>query len=868
MSKRKIKFLILFSLIFIFLSFSFVLAQDRELEVKYPDIPGTIKPETVTALLPDYLKYIFNFTIIAIGFVILGLLIRSGITYLTSAGQPTKFKEAKDQIFSAFLGLIILLSSYLILTTINPQLAIFDLPFGGITIVRCATDADCDDKDKFPGCQPPGSCVCRLQDRACVSKIEAEETSIIYYEIPIGQMIKNGVWKTSEIALMTNVAGTGLLDEFEKFLNEEIVTGGRTSKNISDLNRYLKSLLEDCRCDLLDAVCKKPEEGGGPVGCTGDPCKNVRDEIEEVLDMNSKKISDLEKHKNDLREKLRGFLDEENKFFNEQDNLSECLQEGFILSQGDYLESVRYFAKQGIETKVVQGYVPSRGDPFTFYCTVGGTMYDIPVRPSDLPPLEEGGGELPEAAAEKFEPASCPGIIPIGEILDGVGGAAALSNENLTGLVESIDGLTAEIRNMADLTSEFNEKNCEVDCDPNPNPCFPGQGVCVPIPFSASMLCCNPTSLPTCLVCWPGVNTKSPGLSTIGVCKSTKPNDKPYYGYPGPIGKTEEDLMEMSITKTAERIKTWEDMIFDLVGGLKEGFTNTPYVLETPQQLPVDLVEGVKWVMNFCKNADFENPKWAMINCSLAVGNIGPDGQTIGGCHLYDFFCCTSDKQAAAAVGRPPSTGLTYYQPPEAGGLNYYYPSVVASDGTCNGDIIAKASSYAGIPYSQGYNKSTYPSWCRMWQIGHCYPAFSKSATGEYQFGPYVPNPPPNTQGNMCLDCSGFVSRVYRDLGILPPDPVGTWCFTVATIITNREYFYEIRKEDLTKGDLITTGCGGDDARHVVIYKETLPNGRFVVWHEGGCPGGSRVCEKDRGSNGNCQRHWRRKYECGTFSQP
>lgn len=868
---KKVKFLIFLSLIFLFFSFSLVLAQDRELEIDYPDITGAQTPEIVATGLPEYVKYIFNFSVVAIGFVVFGVLIYNGLIYLSSAGAPAKMSSAREGILAAFLGAIILLSSYLIFTTINPQLAFFEMPIWvDIITPRCNTDADCDDKDKFPFCQPPGSCVCRLQDGACVSKFEPEETSIIYYEIPIGQMIKNGIWKTSEIELMANADKMGLLDEFENFLNEEIIAGGRTSNSISDINRYLKSLLEDCRCDILDVICAKPEQGGGSVGCTGDPCKNVRDKIDEIIGINREKIDDLEDHKNKLLEKLKSFLDEENKFFNAQDKFSECLERGFMLSQGDYIQSVRYYEELGIKTEVIQSYVPSKGDPFTFYCTIGGTMYDIPVKLSDFPDIPISGDiELPIGAVAEFEPLNCPGFIPIGEILNGVGGAAVLSNENLTELVQSIDGLTVEIKNIADLASKFNEKNCKDDCEPDPNPCFPGQGVCVPIPFSASMFCCNPASLPTCLVCTPGVNTLSPGLQTLGICKARN-NDKPYYGYPGPIGRTEEEITEMSITKTVERIKIYEDIIFDFIRSLKERFASPPYVMEAPEVLPVDLVEGVKWVMSFCKNDDIENPMWMMLNCSLAVGNIGPDNQPIGGCHLYDFFCCTSDKLAAVSVSvkRLLSTGrLTYYQPPEAGGVGYYYPNVVPSDGTCNGDIISKASSYVGIPYSQGWNKSTYPWWCRIRQKGHCYPLFSKSTTGEYQFGPYVPNPPPSAENNMCLDCSGFISRVYRDLGILPPDPVGDWCYTVGKIIIDKKHFYEILRKDLLPGDLITTGCGGTDARHVVIYVSTNTDGSFHVWQEGG-RGGDSVWETDRSSNRSCERYWRRKYECGTFSQP
>ena len=118
------KFILLF-LIFCFLisAFSFVFAQ-RELEIEYPEIFG-VRPETVKTGLPEYVKYIFNFAIWIIGLVAFGALIYGGIRYLTSVGNPAVQSDAKDQILAAFLGMIILFSSYFILTTINPQLVIF-----------------------------------------------------------------------------------------------------------------------------------------------------------------------------------------------------------------------------------------------------------------------------------------------------------------------------------------------------------------------------------------------------------------------------------------------------------------------------------------------------------------------------------------------------------------------------------------------------------------------------------------------------------------------------------------------------------------------------------------------------------------------
>jgi hypothetical protein len=79
-------------------------------------------------------------------------LIIAGFQYLTSMGEPAKMKEAKDRISSAFLGLILLLSSWLILNTINPQLTSltppsFTPPSGEPTSSLDAV------KNKIPNCK-------------------------------------------------------------------------------------------------------------------------------------------------------------------------------------------------------------------------------------------------------------------------------------------------------------------------------------------------------------------------------------------------------------------------------------------------------------------------------------------------------------------------------------------------------------------------------------------------------------------------------------------------------------------------------------------------------------------------------------------
>jgi len=148
---KKIFLIFIFVSILVVLFGGFCLAQ-RKLETIYPTVPGAETPTTTKTALPEYLKYVFTFAIMVSGLLAFGALIYGGFSYLTSAGNPSKMKESQDQIMAGFLGLIIILSSYLILNTINPQLVILgELPIepgkGGVKIY---TMVGCEENEQNP----------------------------------------------------------------------------------------------------------------------------------------------------------------------------------------------------------------------------------------------------------------------------------------------------------------------------------------------------------------------------------------------------------------------------------------------------------------------------------------------------------------------------------------------------------------------------------------------------------------------------------------------------------------------------------------------------------------------------------------------
>ena len=148
-SYKKILIAFLCSLFVLFILVNFSFAQ-RELEVPIPGM--STKP-----LLPEYIVGIYNFALMIIGIICFGALLYGGFRYLISAGNPTVMANARDQIFSALLGLIILFSAYLILRTINPELVIlYQEPpqtFGCTKKEDCPAKTDCEDNIKCKYCK-------------------------------------------------------------------------------------------------------------------------------------------------------------------------------------------------------------------------------------------------------------------------------------------------------------------------------------------------------------------------------------------------------------------------------------------------------------------------------------------------------------------------------------------------------------------------------------------------------------------------------------------------------------------------------------------------------------------------------------------
>ncbi len=72
--------------------------------------------------ISDYIKALYLFGLAIVGVIAMLFIIIGGIRYMTAAGNEAEISEAKGQITSAILGLVLVLTSWLILHTINPEL--------------------------------------------------------------------------------------------------------------------------------------------------------------------------------------------------------------------------------------------------------------------------------------------------------------------------------------------------------------------------------------------------------------------------------------------------------------------------------------------------------------------------------------------------------------------------------------------------------------------------------------------------------------------------------------------------------------------------------------------------------------------------
>lgn len=107
-----------------------MIASAVTLENNYPTLPGG---PSISGNGVQFFLYAFNFLLYIGGGVAIAAIIYQGINMLISTGDMAKISIAKDRIKAALFGLVLLLGSFTILYTINPELTKINLPSIDVT---------------------------------------------------------------------------------------------------------------------------------------------------------------------------------------------------------------------------------------------------------------------------------------------------------------------------------------------------------------------------------------------------------------------------------------------------------------------------------------------------------------------------------------------------------------------------------------------------------------------------------------------------------------------------------------------------------------------------------------------------------------
>lgn len=96
------------------------------LNLDYPAFGGYDPNENQD--LNQIVAWFYYFIVAISGFAAFYTIVIAGFSWLTSGGNASQINSSKDRITTAFIGLIIILASFLILQILNPELTTLNLP--------------------------------------------------------------------------------------------------------------------------------------------------------------------------------------------------------------------------------------------------------------------------------------------------------------------------------------------------------------------------------------------------------------------------------------------------------------------------------------------------------------------------------------------------------------------------------------------------------------------------------------------------------------------------------------------------------------------------------------------------------------------
>jgi len=191
---KRLPLLILF--LFLVTSPLSILAQQADDELDYylsAPIPGGSNEQSVSSLV-EYVELLLPFLLSFAAIAALVMFILGGVQYMTGGISPSQLSAAKERIQNALVGLLLVVSSVLILSTINPELVKLKL---NLRNVGECPECDLNRRELAPprSINDGGGCIasseCRSQlciNRICEPGLLNENSSCTY-----GQQCRSGV---------------------------------------------------------------------------------------------------------------------------------------------------------------------------------------------------------------------------------------------------------------------------------------------------------------------------------------------------------------------------------------------------------------------------------------------------------------------------------------------------------------------------------------------------------------------------------------------------------------------------------------------------------------------------------------------------
>ncbi len=354
------------------------------IEINYPQIPGVEAPQDFLPKIgdPDYpnypkeqtlplfVKYLYALGLVAATILTTISLIYGGLLYLLSGSHPGKMAGAKDQITAAFLGLGLLLMSYLFLNILNPNLLVMRLP--AVT------------RPNFPLFTEP---------------LLPGEQAQVFWEIPIATIVSD----ISSIYPRIKPASQDVEDKADI---------------VEQTAQYLTGLLNSCSCGNLSARCDA-------VSCIPSACANTAGGTAQRSDLCTDLLA-IEARKQDLADE-RLILNASRKNlaivkFNLQKEttrlqVAEALMKSCTYVPIDLNTLLGLKQTSKIEVKKPWSEINMKNNPLTFYCQIEDSFVEAVVRewrtmvremeaeltqdPYDIPdPPPSSGAVCPNGACE------------------------------------------------------------------------------------------------------------------------------------------------------------------------------------------------------------------------------------------------------------------------------------------------------------------------------------------------------------------------------------------------------------------------------------------------------------------------------------